>query len=81
MLNSEPQTYVITSETQQGFVLLSDFSKKKGKKGQQFFQGGARTTCTPPVTSLNFQTAIYDNSKFFMVLPFLKHLKYQRILS
>ena len=47
MLNSEPQTYVITSETQQGFVLLSDFSKKKGQKRAAIFQGGARTTCTP----------------------------------
>ena len=27
MLNSEPQTYVITSETLQVFVLLSDLSK------------------------------------------------------
>ena len=47
MLNSEPQTYVITSETQQGFVLLSDFSKKKGKKGQQFFRVG-RAPLAPP---------------------------------
>ena len=27
MLNSEPQTYVITSETMQIFVFLSDLSK------------------------------------------------------
>ena len=69
MLNSEPQTCVIFSETLQVFLLLSDLSKipdvrtllrslkkasteknifEKGKKGQQFFQGGARASLIPP---------------------------------
>ena len=77
MLNSEPQTYVITSETVKIVVLLSDLSKlrdvrtlpfvkkehqlkktflKKDKKGQQFFQGGARAPVAP---SLSYATGLY----------------------
>ena len=56
MLNSEPQTNVITSETLQIFVLLSDLSSvpdvkaflEKYKKGYQFFQGGTCALLAPP---------------------------------
>ena len=68
MLNYEPQTHVITSETPQFFVLLSDLSKildvrtlhslKKDSTGKGIFEKGQKKAvllALPPVTPLWYQ--------------------------